>query len=343
MAEVKLNILYITLEGLYLHHELEKLKVERKHETLLEVPLHHLQGITIFGNCSISPSLLQKCLERGIFVSYLTPRGKFLGRLEGANSGNVLLRKQQFKKSESDIEKLKLAKSIIAGKIQNSRLNLLRSARDLKDEAKEKEIRNAVIELESNLKSLENADSVDSARGYEGNSAKTYFSVFDHCVVQQKVEFEFTKRMKRPPRSRINALLSFAYSLLSNDCISACQAVGLDPFVGFLHTERPGRPSLALDLMEEFRPFADRFVITMINRKQIQASDIIEKTGSVYMMTDSARKNFLTAYQNRKQEEITHYLLDQKCRIGELFILQARILARAIRGEMDLYVPYIWK
>ncbi|MBK8397099.1 MAG: type I-C CRISPR-associated endonuclease Cas1 [Leptospiraceae bacterium] len=343
MADIKLNILYITLEGLYLHHQLEKLLVERKHETLLEVPLHHLQGITIFGVCSISPSLLQKCLEKGIFISYLTPRGKFLGRLEGANSGNVLLRKQQFKKSESDSEKLKIAKSFIAGKIQNSRLNMLRSARDLKDETKEKELRSAVLELEANLKSLENADSVDSARGYEGNSAKTYFSVFDHYIVQQKTEFEFTKRMKRPPRSRINALLSFAYSLLSNDCISACQAVGLDPFIGFLHTERPGRPSLALDLMEEFRPFADRFVITMINRKQIQASDIIEKTGSVYMMTDAARKNFLTAYQNRKQEEITHYLLDQKCRIGELFILQARILARTIRGEMDSYIPYIWK
>lgn len=331
------------MEGLYLHHELEKLKVERKHETLLEVPLHHLQGITIFGNSLISPSLLQKCLAKGIFVSYLTARGRFLGRLEGASSGNVLLRKQQFKKSESDSEKLKLAKCFIAGKIQNSRLNLLRSARDLKDELKEEEIRAVTLELEENLKALEFADSIPSARGYEGNSAKEYFSVFDHCILHQKQEFEFTKRMKRPPRSRINALLSFAYALLTNDCISACQSVGIDPFIGFLHVERPGRASLALDLMEEFRPFADRFVITIINRKQIQASDIIEKTGSVYMMTDAARKNFLTAYQNRKQEEITHYLLDQKCRIGELFFLQARILAKTIRGEMEYYVPYIWK
>ncbi|HRG77666.1 MAG TPA: type I-C CRISPR-associated endonuclease Cas1c [Leptospiraceae bacterium] len=343
MAEVKLNILYITQEGLYLHHELEKIKVERKQETIMELPIHHLQGITIFGICSISPSLLQKCLERGIFVSYLTARGKFMGRLEGANSGNVLLRKAQFKKSEMDAEKLKIAKSIIAGKIQNSRLNLLRSARDLKDETKEKEIRNVVLDLERNLTSLEQASSVESARGYEGNSAKSYFSVFDHCIVQQKKDFEFTKRMKRPPKSRINALLSFTYSLLSNDCISACQAVGLDPFIGFLHEERPGRPSLALDLMEEFRPFADRFVLTLINRKQIQASDIIEKTGSVYTLTNDGRKALLTAYHNRKQEEVTHYLLEQKCRIGELFLLQARILARSIRGEMPLYAPYIWR
>lgn len=343
MADVKLNILYITLDGLYLHHELEKIKVEQKHETILEIPIHHLQGITIFGICSISPSLLQKCLSRGIYISYLTPRGKFLGRLEGANSGNVLLRKLQFKKSDIEVEKIKIAKSILAGKIQNSRLNLLRSARELKDDKKEKDIRNVVADLDSNLVLLENAETLTSIRGYEGNSAKKYFSVFDHCIIQQKDDFVFMKRMKRPPRSRINALLSFAYSLITNDCVSACQAVGLDPFVGFVHTERPGRPSLALDLMEEFRPFADRFVITMINRKQIQVSDIIERTGSVYMMTDAARKNFLTAYQNRKQEEITHYLLNQKCRIGELFILQARILARSIRGEMDMYIPYIWR
>ncbi|HNK96096.1 MAG TPA: CRISPR-associated endonuclease Cas1, partial [Leptospiraceae bacterium] len=300
MAEVKLNILYVTIEGVYIHHELNKVIVEKKGETLLEIPIHHLQGITIFGNSFLSASMLQKCLENGIYISYLTQRGKFLGRLEGAKSGNVLLRKLQFKKSDSDTERIKIAKSIIAGKIQNSRLNLLRSARDLKDDDKEKEIRNAVLDMEANLKSLEDANSLDSIRGYEGNAAKKYFSVFDHCIIQQKVEFEFTKRMKRPPRSRINALLSFAYSLLTNDCISACQSVGLDPFIGFLHTEKPGRPALALDLMEEFRPFADRFVLTLINRKQIQASDIIEKTGSVYMMTDAARKTFLTAYQNRK-------------------------------------------
>ena len=343
MAKVQLNILYVSQDGLYIHHELEVVKVDKQKENLLKIPIHHLQGITILGQSNISPSLLRKCLEKGIYVSFLEPNGRFLGRLEGSKAGNVLLRKEQFRKSNSPEFKLLLGKSFVAGKIQNSRLNLLRTARDIKDENKEKIIRTAVEDLEKNLALLENANTLESVRGYEGNSAKTYFSVFDHCILQQKEDFQFTRRIKRPPRSRINALLSFIYAILTNDCISACQSVGLDPYSGFLHDDRPGKPSLALDLIEEFRPFADRFVITLINRKQIQKADIVEKIGSVYTLVDKSKKELLKAYQERKKEEVTHHLLEQKCTIGELLLLQARILARCIRGDMKSYIPYIWK
>lgn len=343
MAEIKQNILYITTEGLYLHHEGEVLKVEQRDETLLKIPMHHLQGVTVLNHCVLSPSLLNKCLTKGIYVSYLTARGKFLGRLEGATSGNVLVRKAHFKKSEEPDFVLNACRSIVAGKIQNSRLNLLRSARESRDEKTEREIREAAERLATNLGKIEDAKSADEVRGYEGESARSYFSVLDLCIVQQRDDFQFEKRSRRPPRSRINALLSFVYSLMTNDCVSALQASGLDPYVGFLHVERPGRPSLALDLMEEFRAFADRFVLTLINRKQIQPYDINEKPGSVYTLTDSSRKALLVAYQERKQEEITHHFLESKTRVGELPFLQARIMARHIRGDLPRYIPYIWK
>ncbi len=341
MADVKLNILYITKDGLYLHHENDVLKVEEKSTTLLKIPIHHLQGITIMSLSNISPSLLQKCMSLGIYISFLSNRGRFMGRLEGANAGNVLLRKKQFRITE--IEKIKISKLIIAGKIQNQRVNLLRTARDMKNEMVENEIRDVVKSIEEILPRLESADSLESIRGYEGICAKNYFSVLEHCIVSQKEDFTFKNRTKRPPRSRVNALLSFAYSMITNECISALQAVGLDPFVGMLHEERPGRPSLALDLVEEFRPFADRFILTLINRKQIQKSDFEEREGSVYLLNANGRKTFLTAYQTRKSEEITHYYLDQSCTISELFLLQARLLARAIRDEKETYIPYIWR
>ena len=230
MADVKLNILYITKDGLYLHHENDVLKVEEKSSTLLKIPIHHLQGITIMSLSNISPSLLQKCMSLGIYVSFLSNRGKFLGRLEGSNAGNVLLRKKQFRISEN--EKIKISKLIIAGKIQNQRVNLLRTARDMKDESKEKDIREVVKSMEEVLPRLESADSLESIRGFEGICAKNYFSIFDSCILSQKDDFTFKTRTKRPPRSRVNALLSFAYSMITNECISALQSVGLDPFVG---------------------------------------------------------------------------------------------------------------
>lgn len=341
MADLKLNVLYLTTDGLYIHHELDLIKIEQDRTTIFKIPVHHVQGIVIMSFSSISPSLLQKCLQRGIFVSFLTPRGRFLGRLEGSSSGNVLLRKRQFRLEER--EKVTIARNIIAGKIQNQRLNLLRTAREINEIEKETKIRYIAEKLVDSLERLENSESIDSIRGLEGVCSKNYFSVIDHCIINQKDDFTFDRRSKRPPRSRFNTLLSFAYSILTNDCISALQSVGLDPYIGILHVERPGRPSLGLDLMEEFRPFADRFVITLINRKQIQKKDIEEKTGSVYSLTNQGRKTFLSSYQNRKQEPITHHFLDQKTTIGELILLQARLLAKAIRNSQEEYIPYIWR
>lgn len=343
MPGIRLNILYVTTDGLYVHHEGDLVLVERKGETLLKIPLHHLEGITLLAHSSVSPSLLQKCMRKGVPVTYLTDRGHFLGRLEGAHPGNVLLRKEQFRQSENENRRLVFARTFIAGKIQNSRLNLLRSARDSPDAEAQKALKSVASDLERRLTMLATASDVNSVRGYEGDAARDYFSAFNHCILQQKDDFYFDRRTRRPPRSRLNALLSFGYALITSDCVSACQAASLDPYIGFLHEERPGRPSLALDLVEELRPFVDRFVFTLINRKQIQAQDIIEKPGSVYTLSDSGRKKFLAAYQKRKQEEITHPLLEMKCRIGEIFVLQARILARAIRGDIDGYIPFIWR
>lgn len=341
MADVKLNVLYITTDCLYIHHELELIKVEQNRTTVFKIPMHHVQGIVIMALSNISPSLLQKCLQKGIYVSFLTPRGRFLGRLEGSNSGNVLLRKKQFRMDDG--EKIEISKSIIAGKIQNQRLNLLRTAREINDPEKERQLREIAGKLADAVQSLEVQESIESIRGIEGVCSKNYFSVIDHCIFSQKEDFNFDRRTKRPPRSRLNTVLSFAYSILTNDCLSALQSVGLDPFIGIHHVERPGRPSLALDLVEEFRPFAERFVMTLINRKQIQKKDLEEKAGSVYNLTNEGRKSFLTNYQNRKQESITHHYLEQKCTVGELILLQARLLARSIRDPKESYIPYIWR
>ncbi len=231
----------------------------------------------------------------------------------------------------------------MAGKIQNSRQLLLRSARENEDEKEEILLRNSATELESAIRHIKDVKNANELRGVEGDAAKKYFSSLNYCIRQNRAEFNFDKRTRRPPRSRINALLSFAYSLITNDCVSACQAAGLDPFCGFFHALRPGRPALALDLVEEFRPFADRFVLTLINRKQIQPDDIEEKIGGTYSLKDDARKRFLKAYQERKHEEITHDYLQQKCLSMELPFLQARILSRLIRGDVDQYIPFLWK
>lgn len=343
MAELAQNILYVTKSGAYLRQEQDTVRVMAGDETLLRVPLHHLEGITFLGRGSMSSALVGKCLSSGVFVSYLTERGRFLGRLEGASSGNVLVRMAQFRKSADKTECLKIARRIVAGKIQNSRLNLLRSARDQKDEAAAARLRANADLLATRIEQGENVASLDELRGQEGEAARIYFSSLDDCILQQKEEFAYDRRSRRPPRSRLNALLSFAYALVTNDCVAACQAAGLDPFVGFLHDGRPGRPSLALDLVEELRPFADRFVLTLINRRQIQARDIEEKPGRVFRLTDGGRKGFLESYQERKQDELQHPVLDQRFRIAELPLLQARLLARTIRGDIEDYPPFLWR
>ena len=344
MTSVIQNTLYITKPGVYLRKENESLKVTEKSETLLTVPIHHLQGVTFLSRGSMSSYLLEKCLSAGISVTYLTERGRFLARLEGSTSGNVIVRMQQFRKALDEQERLAIARRIVAGKIQNARFNLLRTVRDRKSNHEDcQTINNIADHLANRLDKVAKAPSLDELRGHEGEAARLYFSVFDLCIIQQKDVFSFDRRSRRPPRSRLNALLSFTYSMLINDCVSACQAAGLDPYVGYLHDARSGRPSLALDLVEEFRAFADRFVITLINRLQIQDEHFEERAGGVYMLNDAGRRRFIESYQKRKSDELTHTLLGYKCRVGDLPLLQARLLARNIRGDIDEYPPFLWR
>lgn len=343
MAEVRQNILYITQQGLYLHHELEVLKVEQKDKTLLSLPLQHLQGVVIFGVCSISPSLMQKCLQRNIHITFASERGRFMGMVQGSYSGNILLREAQFKLRQNAGDCLAIAKIFIAAKLQNQRQLLLRRARESDNTNEEAELRETSSWLEESIRQVALVKNAEALRGVEGEAAKRYFSNLNYCLTQNKEEFAFDKRTRRPPRSRINALLSFAYALLTNDCVSACQATGLDPFCGIFHSLRPGRPALALDLVEEFRSYADRFVLSLINRKQIQGDDIEIKTGGVCSLQGDAKKRFIKAWQERKQEEVTHEYLNQKCYVFELPYLQARILAKTIRGELKTYVPFLWR
>jgi CRISPR-associated protein Cas1 len=347
MAEIRQNTLYITTDGLYLHNELEVLKVEKDRETLLKVPFHHIGAIAIMAHSNVSPSVMQKCLQKGIAISFLTPRGRFLGRVEGRTSSSVLLRKEQVLKSEDEEITRRMAVAIIAGKLQNARLNLLRSARETTGEEGQSEpeifLRDAAEYHLESLEKLKHNPTLETARGVEGDCAKKYFSVFDHSLKQQREDFTFERRTRRPPRSRVNCLLSFLYAIWTNDCVSACQSVGLDPYVGFLHKDRPGRPSLALDLVEEFRPMADRLAITLINRKQVTKEDFQERPGSVYNFTEAGKKKILAALQERKQDEITHGMLNQKMSIAQLPPIQAQILSRVIRGDIDEYKPFIWR
>lgn len=233
MSDLVQNILYVTKDGCYIHHELEVVRVEQGDETLLKIPIHHLQGITIMSRSTVSPSLLHKCMRRGVFITFLTGHGRFLGRLDSAGSGNVHLRKAQFRASADDSFKLKVARFLVAGKIQNARINLLRSARESEDAVAESALRQAALALEHSLPRTRDASTLNELRGVEGEAARTYFGVFDHGLRQQKDDFHFDRRTRRPPRSRINALLSFFYSMITNDCVAACQSAGLDPYAGF--------------------------------------------------------------------------------------------------------------
>ncbi|MCB1195629.1 type I-C CRISPR-associated endonuclease Cas1 [bacterium] len=336
------NILYITKQNTWIYHELEVVKVNYEGKTIFQVPIHHLEGITLFGVVSMSPSLMNKALERGVSVSWLTEWGKFLGRVEGISSGNVLLRREQFRKADDPAFRLALSKRFVAGKIRNTRLNLLRSAREITDTDKSP-LEYALKEMAKILEKLEFADSENSVRGLEGISAKYYYDNFNVMIRQQKDDFYFDGRNRRPPKDRVNALLSFFYALMTNECISALQSVGLDPYVGYLHCERPGRPSLALDIMEEFRSFSDRVTLSIINLKQITKNDFLEKPGSIFFLTDEMRKEVLKIWQTKKQDEIHHELLNRKCRIADLPHIQARILARTIRGDLKEYQPFLWR
>ncbi|SFE11264.1 type I-C CRISPR-associated endonuclease Cas1c [Nitrosomonas sp. Nm166] len=340
-----LNTLYIMTPNAYAHLENGTLRIDVERQKKLQVPLHHLGTVVCFGNIMISPALMHRCADDSISLVLLDTNGRFKARLEGAVSGNILLRQAQHRKAAEEPFALAIAKAVIAGKLRNSRRVLLRGAREATDEQDQKMLGIAAEALANSIRNLAVAADLDVVRGVEGDAAKVYFSSLP-SLVRRNIREHFTMdgRTRRPPRDRFNALLSFLYSMVMNDCRSALESVGLDPQLGFLHTVRPGRAALALDLMEEFRSMlADRLALTLINRGQITERNLQIREGGAVYLENNARKIVVTAYQERKQEEITHPLLNAKVPFGLLPQLQARFMARAIRGDMDGYIPFLVK
>ncbi len=339
-----LNTLYVSTQGAYLFHEGESVVVRVEHEERLRVPIHHLGGLVCLGDVAVSSPLLGLCGERDVLVSLLSENGRFRARVQTGVSGNVLLRREQYRTTDDPAARLEIARSFVLGKLANARSLLQRAVRDHGDKGGEAVLQQAVLHLGALLEVARRETSVDSLRGLEGDGARTYFEVLDHAITAQKDQFFMRGRSRRPPLDNFNALLSFIYTLLVHDAEAALEAVGLDPQVGFLHTERPGRPSLALDLIEEFRPFfADRLALSLVNLKQVQGSGFKTTESGGVIMDDETRKTLLIAYQKRKQEEIMHPFLEESVSTGLLVHAQALLLARHIRGDLDAYPPFIWK
>jgi CRISPR-associated protein Cas1 len=339
-----LNTLFVTTQGSYLSKEGQAVLVKVEKETKLRVPLHTLGGIVCFGQVGCSPYLLGMCAEAGVAISFLTEHGRFLARVHGFTPGNVLLRREQYRRADELRASADVARPIILAKIANSRSVLLRALRDHRDKGDGAAVQNAVVHLDRCLSDAQNTADLDTLRGVEGEAARVYFGVFDHLVTAQKEDFAFRERSRRPPLDNVNSLLSFLYALLAHDARAACEAAGLDPAVGFLHRDRPGRPGLALDLMEELRAFlADRLALSLINRRQVQGSGFKAAASGGIQMDDATRKTVLVAYQKRKQEELQHPFLGEKTTVGLLLHLQARLLARYLRSDLDGYPPFIWR
>lgn len=338
-----LNTLFVTTQGAYLHKEGEAVAIRNGDELLLRLPSHTIENIVCFGRVSMSPPLMGLCGERKIQVAYLTEYGEFQARVQGKVSGNVLLRRAQYRWADLPSKAAGIAQSMVAAKVANARTVLLRAKRESGEAGGP--LQGAISRLGGigeHLLSVE--EPVETIRAMEGDAARTYFSVFDELIVKQKDGFQFKGRSRRPPGDRVNALMSFAYTLLVHDCTGALEGVGLDPYVGFLHTDRPGRASLALDLMEEFRPVvADRLVLNLINRQQIKASDFEKREDGGIWMKPEARKTLLETWQKRKQEEVMHPFLGEAVALGLFPHVQALLLARHLRGDLDAYPALIWK
>lgn len=341
--QLHLNTLYVTIPNAYVHLENQTLRIDVEREKKLQVPLHHIGAVVCFGDVLVSPAAMHALADDGKSLVLLDRNGRFKARLEGPVSGNVLLRSAQFDAARDGAKSLSLAVACVAGKIRNARYVLLRGARDTNDTADADVLRAAAEALAANLRSVPVARDMDTVRGLEGAAAKAYFGAFGSLIRPDLREhFRMNGRTRRPPLDRLNALLSFLYSMLMNDCRSAVESVGLDPQMGYLHALRPGRAALALDLMEEFRPLlADRLALTLINRMQIRHDEFAVRAGGAVQIDDDARKRLIVAYQERKQEEMQHPLLEAKTSIGLLPLLQARLLARAVRGELEGYLPFV--
>lgn len=339
-----LNTLFVTTEGSYLHKDGQAVAVRVERETRLRVPLHNLDGVVCFGRVACSPGLMAACAEGGVTISYLSPHGRFLAAVVGFTPGNVLLRRQQYRAADDEPLASAVARAMVAAKIANCRSVLLRAARELADAEAVASLDAAGRRMACELESARGCCSLDALRGIEGVAANWYFGVFSRLIAVPDAGFTFAGRNRRPPTDPVNALLSFLYSLLMHDARSACEASGLDSAVGFLHRDRPGRPGMALDLMEEFRPLlADRLALSLINRRQVSASGFTTTASGAVVMDDATRKTVLVAYQKRKQTTIEHPFLGEKTTVGLLVHLQARLLARHLRGDLDAYPPFIWR
>jgi CRISPR-associated protein Cas1 len=337
------NVLYITTPEAYLTLDGENIVVMKDQNSSTRLPLHNLENIVCFTWQGASPALMGACAERNIGLCFLTPNGRFQARVTGKVRGNVLLRKKQYEVSEKEAQSLPIAASFLLGKIANSRKVLDRAIRDHAMLLNVQSLTSASNFLKETVKVIPSCNSIGDLMGFEGSAAKIYFGVFDQLILQQRQDFFFKERSRRPPLDNMNSLLSFLYTLLANDVASALETVGLDPYVGFLHQDRPGRPSLALDLMEELRPiFADRLALSLVNRKQIIGKGFTQKESGGILMDDDTRKAVLTAWQERKREEIIHPYLKERMPLGLIPHIQAMMLARYLRGDLDAYPPFFW-
>jgi CRISPR-associated protein Cas1 len=339
-----LNTLYVVSPGAYVAKESETVVVRLDGQTKYQVPILALGSVVCFGQVSCSPALMHFCAERDVSISFLSAHGRFLARVVGPAHGNVLLRREQYRRADDPGASRDIAVSIIAAKVLNGRMSILRALRDRPDCEGAEELRRSTRTLASLAAQLPGCPSLDSARGVEGASAREYFTALDSMITQQKEDFFFRERSRRPPLDRFNALLSFVYTLVMHDVVAAAECVGLDPAVGFLHRDRPGRPGLALDLMEELRTWlADRFVLSLVNLRQIGRDDFTIGENGAVLLEEEGRKRVLVAYQKRKQEELLHPFLEEKVTIGLIPHIQAQLLARHLRGDLDGYPPFFWK
>ncbi|MDR1532619.1 MAG: type I-C CRISPR-associated endonuclease Cas1c [Clostridiales bacterium] len=341
---ILLNTLFVTVPDAYLSLDGENIVILQQNEVLKRLPLHNFESIVTFGYPGASPALMGKCAGNGISLCFLTEHGRFLAEVSGMERGNVLLRKTQYRISDDEAESAKIAVNFLTGKLFNSRWVLERAARDYPLRLDVEKLKRVSKTIADDITLLQKSEGLPQLRGIEGEAAARYFSVFDDLILQNKEDFFFRERSRRPPMDNLNALLSFFYTLLANDIASALRAAGLDPYVGFLHRDRPGRQSLALDMLEELRScLADRFVLTLINTKQVNASGFVKKENGAVIMNDATRREILSAWQKRKQEQIVHPFLKEKLPWGLVPHAQALLLARFLRGDLDAYPPFFWK
>lgn len=339
-----LNVLYVSTPDSYLSLDGENIVVSVEGSEKFRIPVHNLESIVCFGYMGASPALMGFCAKNGVGLSFVSPYGKFLGRVSGSVTGNVLLRKQQYRISDIEEDCVPIAKNFIVSKLINSRVVVERCIRDHFESINSSALMEVSAYLRTRAIELQRCGNMDEIRGIEGDSARVYFSTFNNLILHQKDEFYMQGRNKRPPLDKLNAMLSFLYTILAHDVQSSLETVGLDPYVGFLHRDRPGRASLALDIMEEFRAYlVDRLVISLINRKQITGDGFLVKESGGVLMNDITRKELLTAWQKRKQEKVTHPFLNEKVEIGLLPYIQALLLARFLRGDLESYPPFLWK